>query len=207
MNSPKKKIFYKKHAFVIFDEVYEPAEDTILMAENLPSSPGAEVLDVGTGCGLLAIVAAEKAEHVIAIDINPYAVNCAQRNTKLNGISSKIEVLRGNLFGPLKIGAKFDLILFNAPYLPSKKNEEKRWIDKAWSGGKTGRTIIDNFIHNVTDYLTEKGHVQLIQSTLSNLDKTLVELRKRGLSAKTIAEKESMFEKIILIEASFSDSL
>ena len=207
MNSPKKKIFYKKYTFVIYDEVYEPAEDTFLLAENLPSSPGAEVLDVGTGCGILAIIAAEKAEHVIAIDINPYAINCAQRNTKFNGLSSEIEILQGNLFDPLKIGARFDLILFNAPYLPSKKDEEKHWIDKAWSGGETGRTIIDRFIHNVTDYLAEKGQVKLVQSTLSDLDKTLVELRKCGLSAKIIAEKESMFEKIMLIEASFSDSL
>lgn len=207
MNSPRKKIFYKQYVFVIYDEVYEPAEDTFLIAQNLPSSSEVEVLDVGTGCGILAIIAAEKAKHVVAIDVNPYAVKCARKNTKLNRVEYEIEVLQGNLFDPLKIGARFDLILFNAPYLPSEKGEEKSWIDKAWSGGETGRTIIDSFIHKVTDHLTEEGRIQLVQSTLSNIDKTLVQLRKRGLSAKIIAEKKSMFEKIMLIEAAFSDNL
>jgi release factor glutamine methyltransferase len=206
MNFLRKKILYKNKVFVIYEEVYEPDEDTFLIAQNLALTDG-EVLDMGTGCGILATIAAEKAEHVVAIDVNPYAVDCAQKNVKLNGLVKFVDVLQGNLFDPLRSGIRFDLILFNAPYLPTGRDEDESWIDKAWAGGETGRKIIDAFIHEATEYLAEDGRIQLVQSTLSNLDKTLISLRRIGLTVKVIAEKESMFEKIMLIEASFSDSL
>lgn len=207
MSFPRKKILYKNRVFIIYDEVYEPDEDTFLIAQNLSLADRVEVLDMGTGCGILAIVAAEKARHVVAIDVNPHAVFCAQKNIKLSGLVRVVDVLQGNLFDPLRSGTKFDLILFNAPYLPVERDEDESWMDKAWAGGETGRAVIDAFIHKVTEYLAEDGRIQLVQSTLSNIDKTLVNLRRLGLSAEITAEKESMFEKIMLIEASFSDSL
>ena len=206
MNSPRKKIFYKNYAFVIYNEVYEPAEDTFLIAESLPLVNCDTVLDMGTGCGLLAVVAADRASHVIAVDVNPYAVNCAQENIKFNRVTEKVDILQGDLFEPLKSGCRFDLILFNVPYLPVVGSEEKSWIEKAWSGGETGRTVIDAFLREVPEYLSENGSLRLVQSTLTDINETIANLRRNGMDAEVIAENESMFEKILLITASFSDN-
>lgn len=200
MKSQPKKIHFGRHTFVICDEVYEPSEDSFLIARNLSLTNGERVLDMGTGCGILAVIAAEKVNEVIAVDVNPYAVECARKNAELNDVAVKVEVREGNLFSPVRDGEKFDLILFNAPYLPVEGDEGKNWIEKAWSGGETGRTVIDRFIDEVSEYLTEKGRALLVQSTFSDVDKTLEEFSKRGLIAKIIVEKRLFFESIMLIE-------
>ncbi len=69
MHSAVKRAYFGKFVFNICENVYEPAEDTYLFAENLDVKKGDEVLDVGTGCGILAILAAEKAAEVISIDL------------------------------------------------------------------------------------------------------------------------------------------
>lgn len=69
------------------------------------------VLEIGTGCGVLAAALAERAARVVAIDNNPVAVECAQSN--LTGLP--IEVRLGDLFGPVR-GDRFDLVVTNPPY-------------------------------------------------------------------------------------------
>ncbi|MEM2148161.1 MAG: hypothetical protein QXJ94_06110, partial [Candidatus Bathyarchaeia archaeon] len=56
-----KKVFFNNYVFHVWPEVYEPAEDSFLFAENLNMKNGENVLDMGTGCGILGIVAADKA--------------------------------------------------------------------------------------------------------------------------------------------------
>ena len=86
MPCPSKRIHFGDYVFDLYDDVYEPAEDTFLFAENLDVKEGERVLDVGTGCGLLGILAAKKAWNVVAVDLNPYAIRCAKENSDLNGV-------------------------------------------------------------------------------------------------------------------------
>ena len=81
MQSPVKRVDFGKYVFDIWENVYEPAEDSFLFAENLDVEKGSQVLDIGTGCGMLGILAAETATEVIAVDLNPYAVRCAKENS------------------------------------------------------------------------------------------------------------------------------
>lgn len=201
MKSPHKSVFFGERTFIIYEEVYEPAEDTFLIAENLSVTCGEKILDMGTGCGILAVIAAEKASKVVAVDVNPHAVNCAKKNADLNGVRAKVEVRQGNLFSSVRDTERFDLILFNAPYLPVERDEGRSWIERAWSGGETGRIVIDQFINVTPSYLTEKGRILLVQSTLSDVDKTMAGFSGKGLDAEIIAEKKSLFESIILVEA------
>jgi len=196
-----RKVFFEDRLFYVSDNVYEPAEDTFLIAENLNVNSDDVVLDLGTGCGILAVLSAFKAERVIATDINPYAVRCAKLNGKVNKVSDRIDVVQGDLFRPIKRDKIFDLILFNAPYLPTEKDEQADWIDYAWAGGKNGRTIIDRFISSAPRYLKPKGRILLVQSTLSNIDETLEKLERHGLKANIIGEKKVPFETITLIKA------
>ena len=196
-----RKIFFDEHVFHIFDHVYEPDEDTFLLAENLDAAPNDVVLDLGTGCGILAVLSALKARRVVATDVNPHAVRCAKLNAKVNKVSDNMEVVRGDLLGPIKEDGKFSLILFNAPYLPVQEGEQADWIDYAWAGGERGRTVIDRFISSASRYLKPKGRMLLVQSTLSDERESILELEKQNLSAKVIDEKKVSFETIILIEA------
>lgn len=198
---PVKKVLFNDCVFYILENVYESAEDTFLLAENLCINKNDFVLDMGAGCGILGILAAKKARSVIAIDINPYAVYCVKMNAKLNGVERKMNIIRGDLFQPIKQGEKFDVILFNAPYLPSKKEEQKAWIEKAWAGGLGGRELIDRFLLKAPKHLEMDGRVLLVQSTLSDVDKTIQVLRKARLQARVIAKEKVAFETIVVIEA------
>ena len=195
-----KKIQFGDRVFFVFDSVYEPAEDTFLIAEHLKIR--GNVLEIGTGCGILSVLAALKASRVIATDINPYAAKCAKLNAEINGVSEKIDILIGDLFNPIRANSTFDAILFNAPYLPDEKRSgSKRLIDYAWSGGKDGREVIDRFIQHAPKHLKPDGRILLVQSTLSDVEKTIMEFRKRGLQARIIDERKAFFESITLIEA------
>jgi release factor glutamine methyltransferase len=197
-----KRVYFSDCVFDVWENVYEPAEDSFLFAENLNVQEGETTLDMGTGCGILAILAAKKASAVVAADVNPYAVRCARENAKLNNVQNKIYYVQGDLFTPLNESFKFDTVLFNAPYLPAEENEADSWIGRAWAGGATGRRVIDRFITKAPNHLNQTGRVLLMQSTLANLGETLHRFADYGMSARVVAERAlPFFETITLIEA------
>ena len=204
MKSLRKRIFYADLSFDVYEEVYEPAEDTFLIADvlNKTITEGDTVLDVGTGCGILAVIASVRAKKVVATDINPHAVKCAKQNAESNRASSKIQVRLGDLFEPISETEKFSLIVFNAPYLPSTRGEHRSWKTRAWAGGSTGRRVIDRFIRNAPRYLDARGRILLVQSTLSDVDETLRRFREMGLDVRVVAESKAAFESIVVIQAS-----
>ncbi len=202
MQFPIKRVNFGKFVFDICENVYEPAEDSFLFAENLGVKKESQVLDVGTGSGLLAIVAAEKAASVVAVDFNPYAIRCAKDNSVLNNVDSKMVFIQSELLAPFNEYAKFDLITFNAPYLPSAENEEDSWMVRSWAGGVNGRQVIDQFILQAPLHLNENGRILLMQSTLANPDETIMKFEECNLKVKIKAEKKMpFFETLTLIEA------
>ncbi len=196
-----KKAFFKDYVFMVDEHVYEPGEDTFLIAEKMAVTEDDTVLEIGTGCGILAVLAAEKAKIVVAVDINPHALECASRNAETNGAKEKIEFRHGDLFQPINRNERFSLILFNSPYLPSEPDEEKSWIGKAWAGGPSGRTVIDRFIADAPRRLADGGRILLVQSSLSDVDRTLEMFKERNLRAMVVAQVNVPFESIVLVEA------
>ena len=176
-------------------QVYEPAEDTFLLVENLAVKEGDTALDVGTGTGLIALLMARKARYVLGVDVNPLAVELARENARLNGIGN-VEFRLSDLFE--NVSGKFDVITFNAPYLPGEPEEP---IDLALIGGETGREVLDRFIDEVADYLKPGGTVQMVQSSITGVEETLKRLEEAGLAAKVAAKRHVFFEDIVLINA------
>jgi len=176
-------------------QVYEPAEDSFLLAENLAVKEGDIALDVGTGTGLIALLMSRKARFVLGVDINPMAIELARKNAELNSIQN-VEFRLSDLFE--NVSGKFDVITFNAPYLPGEPEEP---IDLALVGGETGREVLDRFIGEVSDYLRPGGIVQIVQSSITGVEETLKRLEEAGLTAKIAAKRHVFFEDIVLINA------
>jgi release factor glutamine methyltransferase len=190
--------YYKEKAFNVAENVYEPAEDTFLLADNLDVREGERVLELGTGCGLLAILAAKVGARVVATDINPAALGCARANAVAHGVADRIDFRLGDLFQPVA-GELFTLVIFNPPYLPIKQNEALGTpLDLAWEAGHEGRAVIDPFLRELPNHLVDSGRALFVQSSLSNLEKTTLKLHGHGFSVDII-RKKLPFEEIFLL--------
>ena len=182
------------------DNVYIPAEDSYLLAENLEIKENQSVLEIGTGSGIVAMYASRFSDNITVTDINFDACELARRNFEENNIEN-IEILFGNLFEVVE-NRKFDVILFNTPYLPTEDDEVlENNINYAFDGGLNGRKIIDLFLNEVKNHLNDGGIVQMIQSSLSDNEATLKKFDELGFIAEIKASEHFFFEDITLINA------
>ncbi|MEE0939343.1 HemK2/MTQ2 family protein methyltransferase [Methanobrevibacter sp.] len=182
------------------DNVYVPAEDSYLLAENLQIKEGQSVLEIGTGSGIVAMYASRLTDKITVTDINFDACELARKNFRQNNIEN-IEILWGNMFEVVE-NRKFDVILFNTPYLPTEEDEVlDNTINYAFDGGLNGRKVIDLFLNEVKNHLNDGGIVQMIQSSLSGNDETLSKLDELGFIAEIAASEHFFFEDITLINA------
>jgi ribosomal protein L11 methyltransferase len=88
----------------------------LALADRRVGRPGASVLDVGSGSGVLAIAAAKRwRARVLAADIDPLAVAVARANARLNGVAGRVRTLHADGTGHPLIRAErpYDLILAN----------------------------------------------------------------------------------------------
>ena len=177
----------------LFEETYEPAEDTMLLlkAALTEVKPEDRVIEIGCGRGLISFELAKRAQIVIATDINPHAV----KFTKRYGL----EVVRADLFGGLK--AKFDLVIFNPPYLPTKEEERASgWINYALDGGKNGRETINKFIEMLKDHLNPNGRCLLLVSSLSGLEEVKEKAEVEGFKIIEVANERCFFEQLCIFK-------
>ncbi len=191
-----KKIEIKDKKFLILPDIFAPINAFVssqFLIENLLVNEGDVVLDLGTGTGILAIFCADKAEKVIATDINPKAVELAKNNVKLNK-KTNVEVRWGDLFEP--INEKFDLILFNPPYIPENYNPNDN-IEVALCCGKKYE-IIHKFAREAKKYLKPKGKIQIIFSNLADSKVIKLIFIRQGYEIKMIAERGLRIEKFMI---------
>ncbi|MFE9441839.1 HemK2/MTQ2 family protein methyltransferase [Streptomyces sp. NPDC006602] len=169
---------------LVLPGVYAPQEDTALLAGALseePLPPGADVLDVGTGSGALALEAARRGTRVTAVDVSWRAVWTARLNAWLAGVPLRIR--RGNLFGPVR-DQSFDLILTNPPYVPAPLGVRlPHGPARAWDAGRDGRFVLDRICREAPALLRPGGVLLIVHSALSDPGRTLEHLRAAGLKA------------------------
>lgn len=165
--------------------MYQPREDSFLIQKHIKGciKPNSAVLDVGTGSGILAREAAKHCKNVTACDIDKELI------AKLSKENRHIKFVSSNLF--LNIEGKFDLIIFNPPYLPSKKIENKE-ID----GGKNGTQLIEKFLQQAKHHLKPEGKILLVCSSLNRNIEKLFE--KYHYNFKLIDKQAFFFEQLFL---------
>jgi methylase of polypeptide subunit release factors len=117
-------------------------------------------LDVGTGNGVHALLAAAHSEHVVATDVNPRALAFTELNAALSGITN-VECRRGSLFEPVA-GERFELITCNPPYVVSP---ERRWTYRdTWLDGDELSALVTR---QTAAHLAEDGLATMLVSWLA----------------------------------------
>jgi HemK-related putative methylase len=149
-----------------------------------------EVLDMGTGSGVCAVVAARYARRVVAVDINPAAVRCARANVLLNRVEDRAEVLEGDLFAPVT-GQRFDVVLFNPPFLQGVPKDD---ADRAWRS----TDVAERFAAQLRDHLTPSGCALVLLSSFGGAAEFLQQFRRHDFKLTVAAEREYVNEKLIL---------
>ena len=161
--------------------IYSPAEDSYLLSEILrkeipnliKEKPHLIFLEIGSGSGIQLETALElgiKKENIFAVDINPKVVEYCK--------SKGFNCSKSNLFE--NVNGKFDVIIFNPPYLPEDPKEPKE-SQLATTGGKKGSEIINKFLKQSKKYLKKNGVIYLLTSSLTkeidfqNYRKVLIE--------------------------------
>ncbi len=185
--------------------VFHPRSDSWLLARSLAEEvDGAgAVLDLCTGSGLLAIVAAQRGvERVVAVDLSWRAVATARINGRLNGVH--VDARQGDLFAPVA-GERFDLIVSNPPYVPVAAVPAGRprgaqlvgrlaaWprrhrAARAWDAGADGRALLDRICALAPAHLRPHGVLLLTHSSICGVERTL-ELLGRGKLEATVLER------------------
>ncbi|MHA1595200.1 MAG: HemK2/MTQ2 family protein methyltransferase [Candidatus Baldrarchaeia archaeon] len=197
MRPRKVKILDK--TFIVLPGTFSPVWTLTsrFLALNLDVREGEKVLDVGTGCGVQAIFAADVASEVVATDINPIACECARINALINGVFPKMDVRQGDLFEPVGGDEKFDLIIFSPPYLDG---EPRDMLERSWMCGK-GHDVIRRFFREARRYLREGGRVRMVYSTIADTDILLQILERYRWDWRVVARKKYPLEEIFVLEA------
>ena len=166
-------------------DVYEPREDSLILEKYVKKFARGNVLDMGTGSGIQARAAAEKATTVVAVDINQDAIEACKKD------SGKIIFLRSDLFSALE-GKIFDTIIFNAPYLP----DDDSYKDVALDGGKNGYEMIERFLRGAKRFLARDGLILLVFSSFTNKARVDALIRMNGFKFTELEKVHVMFEDI-----------
>jgi release factor glutamine methyltransferase len=167
-------------------ETYVPAEDTFFLAEYIKNEKGQMALEIGTGSGYLARILEENFDVVVATDVE-FASLKGQEPRSQNTVCCD---------GASALGAKFDLVVCNLPYLPSDKI-----IDKAVDGGPEGLLIPHKIIESANVCVKPGGKMLYLTSSLANYEKLMSHTESLDFSVRILAKKKLFFEELVLVEA------
>jgi len=173
-----------------------PKAGTLLLARQVPALAHGSVLDLGTGSGLLALLAARTATRVVATDVAEACVRCTWRNAILNGLEVQVDVRLGDLFTPVA-GETFDLILTNPPQMPTPPDRDTGGEEAAADdGGPDGWAILDRVIGEAPAYLKPGGQLVFTLFDFLGEQKGLERLKEVGLSPFVLARKTQPFPRL-----------
>jgi hypothetical protein len=143
------------HAAVAADQVMAPGFDSRYLARATFRRPVGAALDLCTGSGVQALLAASHARCVCAVDINPRAVGCTRFNARALGVAN-LEAVEGDLFEPVG-EERFDLITANPPFVPSPL-DTLRFRD----GGPSGEDVQRRIVAGLPRHLAPSGMAQMV---------------------------------------------
>ena len=173
--------------------IYQPAEDSYLLSETLnfllkKKEKNIKILDLGSGSGIQAEMCRKLGfKNILTSDINQKAIELLTKK--------KFKSIKSDLFE--NITEKFDLIVFNPPYLPEDKKEPLN-SKVSTTGGKRGYELISNFLKQSKRYLNTSGQILFLISSLTNPKIVIGKAKNLGYNIQQINKKNLFFESLFV---------
>lgn len=187
--APLHEVEFLGRKFIIPPTVHpiNPMSDLLGNAVLQQVKEADRVLDLGTGCGVNAILAASKSNEVIAVDINPEAVKTAKQNAKTNGVEQKIDFRVSDVFSAVE--GEFDLIVFDPPFRWFKPRDEYE-ISTTDEDYKTLRA----FFAEAAAHLTSNGRMLICFGSSGDIDYLYKLMDEGGFKYDVIAHRDLQTE-------------
>lgn len=156
--------FVDEHVLVPRPETEALVEEALEIIGGRPGTP--RVIDMGTGSGAIGIMLSKRARcSVVLVDVSPAALGVAKKNAGMLGVRNGAGFVCSDLFGGIKEGGRFDMVLANLPYV-SRAEWDALPVDvKAFEprgalhGGEDGMEVYRRLVPMLPRYLKEHGHV------------------------------------------------
>ena len=190
---------------------YSPQEDSLMLSEQVKKHAKGVILDVGTGRGIQVLSALENklSKKIIGIDIDKEAVDYCRKKIK----SKKADFFQSDLFDIFKrkkllpkefFSCQFDTIIFNPPYLPAENPKD---IDIQLEGGKKGYEVIERFLSEANEFLSQDGIILLLFSSRTNKEYIDNLIQKSLFISEILDKKHFFFEDLFVYKISKSEIL
>lgn len=185
-------IRYLDKNFIVLPNVFIPFLDSEPLVNKFYIKKNEVVLDVGTGCGVIAIFAAYKgASKIIAVDISPDAIKATKKNIKLHKFSDIITARYSNIFSQINANEKFDVITAN---LPMRNKHAKNITETSmWDSNLQAHKKLAQGAKN---HLKKNGRIYLSQSNFGAMEEVINLFKKEGFKTKTIGKKHKSKNEI-----------
>jgi release factor glutamine methyltransferase len=187
---------YEGCTFTVADGVQPPKAGSLLFCRHLPLRAGDRVLEIGTGIGLAAVLAARAGARVVATDVVEAAVRCARANAVLNGVADRIDVAQGDGYAPVR-GRIFDLICTSPPQMPTPPDRERSDAAAAAdNGGPDGWALLDRVIGGAPAHLAPGGRLVFTLFGFLGVKAALAKLAAVGLEPSILGQETQAFPRI-----------
>jgi len=144
---------------------------------------GERVLDMGTGSGVNAILAATRGADVVAVDLNPHAVEAARANAERNGVPDRVAISQSDLFEHVE--GRFDLIVFDPPFRWMKPRD---WAEASITD--EDYRALTAFFARVREHLNEGGRILVFFGTTADIGYLEQLIEGNGLVSEIVARRE-----------------
>jgi methylase of polypeptide subunit release factors len=171
-------------------ETFRPSTISSLLADALEFKPGAVVVDVGTGSGILSIIAAKLgASKVYGVDAAAETVEIATANAERHGVSDRVVFAQGDMFEPLDPDLEVDVVIGDVSGIPDEIATVSGWFPSGLSGGPTGAELPMRMIEESKRLLKKGGSLFLPTGSLQDESSILERARSVFGSMKQLAER------------------
>ncbi len=166
--------------------MYLPSEDTFLLIKCLESAKlEGKILEIGVGSGEVIKTVLSKAEFCAGCDMELETLKQIRSE-----LPDEIELVCCDS-GKCFMSNSYDVIMFNPPYLPSKKI-----IDHTIDGGRVGNEVILKFLDVSLRLVKSTGSIFFVTSSLADVRHIIDFVEKRGFICDEVAKEHYMFEVI-----------